>query len=130
MIPPGRPALALLEHRFYYDPMTPITPTDNILIARITGTARRHARHRPLTEAEHHAAVTELADIAQGRADLLARCAGTTAGFHHGEPDEAHHLQAAQLCIDAGADTTQVARWTDEGHRRAARARAARAPRT
>jgi hypothetical protein len=109
--------------------MTPISPTDDILISRIKGTATRHARRRPLTEAEHHVAVTELAEIAQGRADLLAYCAGTTAGFHEGDIDEAHHLQAAQLCIDAGADISQVTRWTQEGHRRAAAAQAGRAPR-
>jgi hypothetical protein len=109
---------------------TPISPTDDILISRIKGTATRHARRRALTEAEHHAAVTELAEIAQGRADLLAYCAGTTAGFHEGDIDEAHHLQVAQLCIEAGADTTQVIRWTQEGHRRAAAARAGRVPRS
>jgi hypothetical protein len=106
--------------------MTPISPTDDIIISRIKGTASRHARHTTLTEAEHHAAITDLTDIAQGRADLLAYCAGTTAGFHHGDPDEAHHLRAAQLCIDAGADTAQIARWTQEGHHRAAAARASR----
>jgi hypothetical protein len=106
--------------------MTPISPTDDIVISRIKGTASRHARHQSLTDAERHAAITELADIAQGRADLLAYCAGTTAGFHHGDPDEAHHLRAAQLCIDAGADTSQITRWTQEGHRRAASARASR----
>jgi len=110
--------------------MTDISPTDNIVISRIMGTASRHARHRSLTEAEHHAAITELTDLAQGRADLLAYCAGTTAGFHDGDPDEGHHLRAAQLCIDAGADTTQIARWTQEGHRRAAAARASRARRS
>jgi hypothetical protein len=112
--------------------MTPISPTDDILISRIKGTAIRHARRarrRPLSAAEHHAAVTELAEIAQGRADLLAYCAGTTAGFHAGDIDEDHHLRAAQLCIDAGADRSQVTRWTDEGHRRAVVARAGRVPR-
>jgi hypothetical protein len=107
--------------------MTPISPTDDIIISRIKGTASRHARHGSLTEAQHHTAITELTDVAQGRADLLAYCAGTTAGFHHGDPDEAHHLRAAQLCIDAGADTSQIAHWTQEGHRRAATARASRA---
>jgi hypothetical protein len=33
--------------------------------------------------------------------------------------DEAAHLRAAQLCVDAGADTTQVPRWAAEAQRRA-----------
>ena len=96
---------------------------DSILTAKIIGIAGRHARHRPLTSAEHEAAVTEIADIASGRADLLAECAGIIAGSHQGELEEAHYLQAAQLCIDAGADTAQIDRWTAEGQRRAVAAR-------
>jgi hypothetical protein len=92
---------------------------DRILAARITGTATRHARHRPLTEAEHRAAVTELASLAGERADILAQAAGLEAGYHQGHPDEARHLQAAQLCIDAGADITQIPHWTRIGHQRA-----------
>jgi hypothetical protein len=102
------------------------TEHDRILAARITGTATRHARHRPLTDAEHHAAVTELASLAGGRADLLAQTAGLEAGYHQGHPDEARHLQAAQLCIDAGANTAQIPYWTRIGHRRATNA--ARSP--
>jgi len=103
----------------------PNSPTDNIIIARLTGTAKRHTR-RPLSADQHDAAVTELADIAAGRADLLAQAAGLTAGFYGGHPDEDRHLRAAQLCIEAGADVSQVTRWTEEGHRRAAHARATR----
>ena len=117
--------MTIVEHAFYNGPMTD-TPPDEILVAKIIGTARRHSRHRPLTEAEHHVAVTELTDLAGGRPDLLARCAGVTAGFHHGDLDEARHLQAAQLCIDAGADPGQVPRWTQEGRARAIAARAGR----
>lgn len=120
--------LAFIELKFYCVLMTE-TSSDGILVARITGTASRHSRHRPLTEAEHHAAVTELADIAGGRADLLAQCAGIAAGCHDGALDEARYLQVAQLCVDAGADASQIPRWTQEGHRRAAAARASRVPR-
>jgi hypothetical protein len=104
-------------------------PTGRIVIARLAGTARRHARRPALTEAEHHAAVAELATIAQGRADLLAETAGITAGAHAGDMDEALHLRAAQLCIEAGADRAQITRWTLEGQLRAAAARTARTPR-
>ncbi len=92
---------------------------DRILYARIAGAASRHARHRLLTEAEHDAAITEIAEIATGRGDLLAECAGLTIGCHEGDIDEAHYLRAAQLCIDAGADIEQIPCWIREGHRRA-----------
>lgn len=93
-------------------------PTDHAVIAQLAGTSRRHARRTALTPDQHHAAVTELADIAAGRADLLAQCAGLAVGAHAGEPDEALYLRAAQLCIDAGADQSQIPRWTREAHRR------------
>ena len=35
-------------------------------------------------------------------------------------PDEELYLRAAQLCIDAGADQSQIPRWTREGHRQGA----------
>jgi hypothetical protein len=95
-------------------------PADPTVIARLAGTARRHARRAALTPDQRQAAVTELADIAAGRADLLAQCAGLTVGRHAGGPDEDLYLRAAQLCIDAGADQSQVSRWTRAGHRQAA----------
>jgi hypothetical protein len=66
------------------------------------------------------AAVTEIAGLARGSGDLLAQCAGITAGFHHGQAGEARHLRAARLCIEAGADAARVHRWAGEGRRRAA----------
>lgn len=94
--------------------------SDETVVARIIGAAARHARRCVLTEAEHLAAVTEIAGLAGGRADLLAQGAGIAAGFHCGRADEARYLRAAQLCIEAGADTGQVQRWAEEGRRRAA----------
>ena len=91
--------------------------------------AARHARRCALSETGHLAAVTgyarrasrsEIAGLARGRADLLAQGAGIAAGFHCGRADEARYLRAAQLCIEAGADTGQVQRWAGEGSRRAA----------
>jgi hypothetical protein len=93
------------------------SPADLTVIAQLAGAARRHARRPALTPDQHQAAVTELADLAAGRADLLAQCAGLTVGAHAGGPDEALYLRAAQLCIDAGADRSQVSGWTREGHR-------------
>jgi hypothetical protein len=69
----------------------------------------------------------ELIEVASGRPDLLAECAGLAAGFHQCDPDEAAHLQAAQLCIDAGADRQLIPRWAEIGRYRAsARADASR----
>jgi hypothetical protein len=70
--------------------------TDRILVARITGTARRHARWRELTTDEAAAAVAGLRALAVGRADLLAEVAGILEGASEGELDEPLRRQAAQ----------------------------------
>ncbi len=85
--------------------------SDDAVVARIIGAAARHARRCALSETGHLAAVTEIAGLAGGRADLLAQDAGIAAGFHCGRADEARYLRAAQLCIEAGADTGQAHRW-------------------
>ena len=116
----------LVEYVFYIGWMAP-TEQDRIIVAQLAGTARRYARGRELTDAEHDRAVAELIEVASGRPDLLAECAGLAAGFHQGDPDEAAHLQAAQLCIDAGADRQLIPRWAEIGRYRAsARADASR----
>src|SRR5215813_9069561 len=92
---------------------------DRILSARITGTAFRQASRRSVSGPGRAAALAELAEVAAGRSDLLAQCAGLEVGLHEGDLDEARHLLAAQLCIEAGADTSQITRWIDEGRRRA-----------
>jgi hypothetical protein len=51
---------------------------DRILVAELTGTARHHARWRELAQDEQDAAVTELHELAGGRADLLAQVAGSS----------------------------------------------------
>ena len=112
-----------IEYIFYDDPMAD-TPADRLTIARLAGTARRHARRPEPGSAQHDTAITELAGIAAGRADLLAEVAAIEAGAHHGDMNEAMHLRAAQLCIDAGADTARIPHWAAEGQRRAAQARA------
>ena len=92
---------------------------DRALLADITGVARRLARGQRLTDAEQQEAAAALSQVAQGRADLLAESAGLAIGAHEGNPDEARYLQAAQLCIDAGADLTAIPDWIEEGRRRA-----------
>ena len=92
---------------------------DRALLAEITGVARRLARGQALTGAEQQEAAAALSQVARGRADLLAESAGLAIGAHEGNPDEARYLQAAQLCIDAGADLTAIPDWIEEGRRRA-----------
>jgi hypothetical protein len=95
------------------------TKRDKALLAEITGVARRLARGRSMSEAEQQEAAATLSQVAQGRADLLAESAGLAIGSHEGGREEARHLQAAQLCIDAGADLSLVPQWVEEGRRRA-----------
>ena len=97
--------------------------SDRILVAQLTGTARHHARWRELTQDEQDAAVTELRELAGGRADLLAQVAGIFEGTSDGELDEPFARQAAQLCRLAGADGTLIPQWIEEGRRRAGVAR-------
>ena len=92
---------------------------DRALLAEITGVARRLARGQRLSGAEQQEAAATLSQVAQGRADLLAESAGLAIGTHEGGPDEARYLQAAQLCIDAGADLGLIPDWVEEGRRRA-----------
>jgi hypothetical protein len=97
---------------------------DRILVAQLTGEARHRARWRELTGDEEAAAVAELAELAVGRADLLAEVAGIFEGTGEGEPDEPLVRQAAALCRKAGADPEAIPAWIEEGrHRRAAAGR-------
>jgi hypothetical protein len=96
---------------------------DRILIAQLTGEARHRARWRELTGDEQAAAVTELRELARGRADLLAEVAGILEGASEGELDEPLVRQAAGLCRKAGADPEAISRWIEVGRERAARAR-------
>jgi hypothetical protein len=96
---------------------------DRILVAELTGTARHHARWRELAQDEQDAGVTELHELAGGRADLLAEVAGIFEGTSDGELDEPLARQAAHLCRLAGADETLIPQWIEEGRRRAGVAR-------
>ena len=53
---------------------------DRILVAQLTGEAQHRAKWRELTADEEAAAVTELRELAAGRADLLAEVAGVLEG--------------------------------------------------
>ena len=95
---------------------------DRMLVAELFGEARHHAKWRELTAAEVAAAVTELRELAGGRADLLAEVAGIFVGTSEGELDEALTQCAARLCRLAGADPEAVPGWVAEGRRRKANA--------
>ena len=96
---------------------------DRLLVAEIYGEARHRARWRDLSSEEETAAVAELRQLADGRADLLAEVAGILEGAREGEPDEPLARQAAGLCRKAGADPEAIPAWIEEGRRRAANAR-------
>src|SRR5580700_4373654 len=95
---------------------------DRLVIAVLSGAAKRHAQWRDLAEAETEVAVAELHEIANGRSDLLAETAGILLGASEGRPNEPVSKAAAQLCIAAGADESLIPQWIDEGRRRAAAA--------
>ncbi len=101
----------------------PDTAADRILAARITGTAKRYAQGRPLTETEEAEALASITEVAAGRTDLLAQAAGLAIGFCQGTRNEPQHRQAADLMIKAGADQLMIAGWIKEGRRRAEAAR-------
>jgi hypothetical protein len=100
--------------------------SDRILIARLTGTAGRHAQWPELTEDEEAAAVAGLRELANGRADLLAEVAGIEEGAGEGQLNEPIKRQAVMLCRKAGADPDAIPGWIEEGRRR--RAQAGRLP--
>jgi hypothetical protein len=111
--------LPTFEHVFYHLRMNSPDP-DRLRYAQIAGAAARHAQGWRLTADEEAAAITELAEAAAGRADLLAERAGTALGFGEGRPDAARYQQIAELCIAAGADQALIERWIKIGRERAA----------
>ena len=54
---------------------------DRLLVAKLTGKSRHHAKWRPLTADKEAAAVAALREVAGGRADLLAEVADVALGF-------------------------------------------------
>jgi hypothetical protein len=103
---------------------------DQLTVARLTGTAQRHAPWREPTgqawgeptEQDRAAAVAELREIAGRRRDLLAQVAGLLIGFYAGTAEEPRARAAAGYCRVAGADQDLIPRWIAEGKLRARRA--------
>lgn len=97
--------------------------TDELTVARLAGTAGRHAPFREPTAAETATAVAELREIAGDRGDLLAEVAGLLIGFYRETNQEPKAQAAARYCIAAGADPDLIPQWIEKGQRRAAVAR-------
>ena len=93
--------------------------SDRLLYGRIAGTAAKHAPIWGLGGQAKAVAIAELAEAADGRADLLAKCAGLALGYGERQPEAAHYQRMAELCIAAGADKTLIQRWIDIGRQRA-----------
>ena len=93
---------------------------DRLIYGRIAGTAAKHAPAWRVGRRGNAAAIAELAQAADGRADLLAKCAGLALGCREHRPPAAHYQRMAELCLAAGADKTLIQRWIDIGRRQAA----------
>jgi hypothetical protein len=98
----------------------PSSDPDRLLLARISGVARRHARWGGLTDAEKAAGAAELREVAGGRAHLLAEEAGLALGSAAGQGAEyeARGRAVAELCRMAGAEENLIRPWIEEGRRR------------
>lgn len=96
---------------------------DNLLISALHGTAWRYAvERRPLASS-----ISELREIAGGRADLLAEAAGVTAGAWLAWPQThvGHELVVAGMLFRAAErlDYDELARWVEVGFERGTRSR-------
>jgi hypothetical protein len=96
---------------------------DPVIVARLTGTAWRHASGQAPTRAETAAAIRELREITGGRGDLLAEVAGLLIGYYRRTGEEPKARAAAYYCMAAGADLDLIPRWIEVGCSRAAAAR-------
>jgi hypothetical protein len=96
---------------------------DPMIVARLTGTAWRHASGRAPTGAETAAAVRELREVIGCRGDLLAEVAGLLIGYYRRTGEEPKARAAAYYCMAAGADLDLIPRWVELGCSRAAAAR-------
>jgi hypothetical protein len=89
---------------------------DQMLCGRLQSAAARLADARPrLGFAD---AVTEIAQMARGRADLLAQAAGLTLCGSQLMADWPMRTDRARLLIAAGADRSAIAHWVQIGRDR------------
>jgi hypothetical protein len=97
---------------------------DRLLVGRLDGIARLHARWGGLTDAGKAAGVAELQQVAGDRSDLLAEVAGLALGTAQDKDQEyqARGQAIAELCRMAGADQSLIPQWFQIGRERAAMA--------
>jgi hypothetical protein len=102
-----------------------LTGDDRITVARIAGVSNRRAGQTLTGRSTDAEAVAELAEVAGGRADLLAEHAGLILGkSESGLPMQVEiGRERARLCVLAGADPGELAPWVELGRRRASQAR-------
>jgi hypothetical protein len=95
---------------------------DRLLIARLDGIARRHARWGGVTAAGQAAGAAELHQAAGDRSDLLGEIAGLALGTAEGQGQEhqGRGQAIADLCRMAGADESLIPQWRQAGRERAA----------
>jgi hypothetical protein len=94
------------------------TEADRIRLAWLSGITRRHCARGLIDDRD--AAVDEMRECAEGRADLLAELAGLSLGFAEAGIDIMGPIYRAEaeLCIAAGADETAIRRWIQVGRKR------------
>jgi len=102
----------------FYNAQVQARGSDDYLLSQIADVCRWYAVAGPPTAQRQAAALAELAEIAAGRTDLLARYAGQSLTRPTTGPDAAVHECAAQLCITAGADMRLIEWWSREDHPR------------
>jgi hypothetical protein len=100
------------------------TAADRIRLAWMSGIARRHCARGVIDDLD--AALAELRETAEGRADLLAEHAGVSLGIAEAGIDIMAPIYRAEakLCIAAGADESAISAWIEVGRKRAESARA------
>ena len=93
---------------------------DGILRAQLNGAAHRLASEGAPDEAAH----AELAELANGRGDLLAEAGGVLLGYAREDPLAVWtSRRAADFLIGAGADKQALPHWIEVGRQRAQRPR-------
>jgi hypothetical protein len=92
LTPSARLCWKRIELVFYDDSVT--KDRDRLTSARIAAITQRHVHGRRLTGVEEVAALAEVAD---GRIDLLAEQAGLAIGFHDQDADSPEYLRC-RLC--------------------------------
>lgn len=79
--------------------------------AAVLSLALGYAHLPRLSGGRRQQAAVALNKAATGRSDLLALYASVVIRSHENDAEQALRLRAAQLCVEAGADTRQLECW-------------------